>query len=196
MFSVQFKRWVGKGSKKETGGGPAVSSVVLRKLVTWTVCVYLGSRATLMSLDEDGKYACMCSIQHNSLLINLSPVEFSEMRLEPGFPGIRASARWSQQQRGQLPPAGTCQGSWTECEAQGSQRAFLQGQDGACCWSSQLSVQIALASSMDMSSDAKEWVWVPGLVWIHSCAYSLLTEQSVLSAGMRADLFSRWPAWS
>lgn len=41
-----------------------------------------------MSLDEDGKYAWMCSIRYNSMLINLFSTELSGMGLEPGFQAL------------------------------------------------------------------------------------------------------------
>lgn len=171
-----FQKWVGKGGRQ------TISSVILRKLVTWTACVYLGSREALMSLDEDGKYAWMCSIRYNSMLINLFSTELSGMGLEPGFQAFGASARWSQQRHGQILPAGTCQGSCIECEAQGSQGAFARA-GWSLLLEFSLSIQIALAFSMHISSGAAEWVWAPGVglpMWVYSCTHSLLTGQSVL----------------
>lgn len=96
--------------------------------------------------------------------------------------GLGASARWSQQQYGQILPAGTCQGSCIECEAQGSQGAFARA-GWSLLLEFSLSIQIALAFSVHMSSGAAEWVWAPGVglpMWVYSCTHSLLTGQSVL----------------
>lgn len=96
--------------------------------------------------------------------------------------GLGASARWSQQQHGQILPAGTCQGSCIECEAQGSQGAFARA-GWSLLLEFSLSIQIALAFSVHMFSGAAEWVWTPGVglpMRVYSCTHSLLTGQSVL----------------
>lgn len=77
-----------------------------------------------------------------------------------------------------LPPAGTCQSSWTECEAWGSQGAFARAGWSLLLKFSAL-IQITLTFPVNASSDAKEWVWVPGLglPYVNSLhTHSLLTE--------------------
>lgn len=59
-------------------------------------------------------------------------MELSELGLEPGFPGFRASASWSQQQRGQIPPAGTCQGLHADYKAWRGQGSFANAERETC----------------------------------------------------------------
>lgn len=113
------------------------------------------------------------------------------MRLEPGFAGFGASARWSQQQ------CGFHQQGLVKAHGQnvrpGGAKEHLQGQDGACCWSSQLSIQITLTLPVNVSWDAKEWVWVPGLglPCVNSLrTHSLLTELGWELTYSQGDLLS------
>lgn len=77
-----------------------------------------------------------------------------------------------------LPPAGTCQSSWTECEARGSQRTFVRAG-----WS-------LLLESSALNTNRCEGVGVGPRTWTSLCDFTVLTL-SADWAGMRADFFSK-----
>lgn len=176
VFSAVWKLG-GKGGKNEIGDPQTISGTVLGKPVTWTKLCLSWLQKCTESSQSNGKYACVCNIQKNCLLMNLFSTELSEMELELAF---RLEDRCQITSATAWPDSTSRAWSRLMCRARGP------GKPRLVCKHRKGDLPLEFpAFKTDGSILYSKCV-------LRSLKTFLLTEQATLWAGVRADWLSRW----